>query len=327
MIYLLRKPLIRRVKADTLSLLIQCLLKPRVPCASYLLPCYSLVYLGRQLLNQHCLLVHVFFSSHRSLPRFPRRVYNSCTLFCASSPSSATALVFVPAPVPVPILCSTAGLHPRSRFRPIPVSSLRSFARLDSRSRSPSVPITVHVPVPAPVRSFPSPFPSPLLLSFLSPLPSPSTSRVCPRVSTPVPAPVPFSSLRSFARFQPRSRSRVEPVLITVHAPVSVPVCPLPVSRTRLLPRYSAHMVHTPGLASWAVGCPQAPPPVCRDDDACGMKVPAVKQKRIAAEDMKTCYFPPLRQMLGLVGEYLRPVLNPSEPTSPHVDIARATRE
>ena len=35
------------------------------------------------------------------------------------------------------------------------------------------------------------------------------------------------------------------------------------------------------------------PPPVCRDGDACGMKVPAVKQRRIAAEDVLLPSLPP----------------------------------
>ena len=35
-----------------------------------------------------------------------------------------------------------------------------------------------------------------------------------------------------------------------------------------------------------AVGCPEAPVPVCRGDEACGIKVPIVKQERIAAEDV-----------------------------------------
>ena len=38
------------------------------------------------------------------------------------------------------------------------------------------------------------------------------------------------------------------------------------------------------------------------------MKVSAVKQKR---SPPKTCYFIPLRQMLGLVEVYLRPLLYP----------------
>ena len=50
--YSLLKPPIRRDKGDTLSLLVQFLLIPRVPCAPPpLLPCHSLDYLGWQLLN------------------------------------------------------------------------------------------------------------------------------------------------------------------------------------------------------------------------------------------------------------------------------------
>ena len=48
-----------------------------------------------------------------------------------------------------------------------------------------------------------------------------------------------------------------------------------------------------PGLANGAVGCSQAPPPVCRDGDACGMRVHAVKQKRTAAEDVLLLSLPP----------------------------------
>ena len=40
------------------------------------------------------------------------------------------------------------------------------------------------------------------------------------------------------------------------------------------------------------------------------MKVPTVKQKRIAAEDV---HFHPFSQMLGLLGVCLRPVLYPSD--------------
>ena len=35
------------------------------------------------------------------------------------------------------------------------------------------------------------------------------------------------------------------------------------------------------------------PRPVCRNGDACGMKVPAVKQKRIATEDVLLPSLPP----------------------------------
>ena len=52
-------------------------------------------------------------------------------------------------------------------------------------------------------------------------------------------------------------------------------------------------LVQTPDLANGAVGCSQAPPPVCTDGDACGMRVPAVKQNRIAAEDVLLLSLPP----------------------------------
>ena len=40
------------------------------------------------------------------------------------------------------------------------------------------------------------------------------------------------------------------------------------------------------GLAGGAVGCLQASVPAFRNDVACGMKVPAVDEKKIAAEDV-----------------------------------------
>ena len=67
---------------------------------------------------------------------------------------------------------------------------------------------------------------------------------------------------------------------MTVHVPF-----PTSDSNPTLPPRYDA-LVQTPGLANGAVGCSQAPPPVCRDGDACGMEVSAVKHKRIAAKDV-----------------------------------------
>ena len=144
----------------------------------------------------------------------------------------------------------------------------------------------------------PSPFPSPLQSSLSSPFPS----GVQLRVPTPVPVPVPV--LPFFVRFHPRSRSRSVPVPMTAHVPVTVSVptpdsnpAPAPVRSFLPLgsgypPRYDA-LVRTPGLANGAVGCSQAPPPVWRDGDACGMRVPAVKQKRIGAEDVLLLSLPP----------------------------------
>ena len=133
--YLLRKPLIRRDKGDTLSLLVKFLLKPWVPFAS--LPASLLFSRLSGLEATEPILFCLRFSSfHPSLPRFPHRVYNSCAVSCTSSPLlcpprprprsrtrshprprsiSATALVSVPAPVPVPILRSSTGLYPCPR--------------------------------------------------------------------------------------------------------------------------------------------------------------------------------------------------------------------
>ena len=88
------------------------------------------------------------------------------------------------------------------------------------------------------------------------------TSHLALLRSPPTPFPLPLRlhhrlSLRSRPRLRPRPRPRSF----------------LPVPRTRLPPRCDVR-VQALGLANVAVGCPQAPPPVCRDDDACGMKVP-----------------------------------------------------
>ena len=159
-----------------------------------------------------------------------------------------------------------------------------------------SIPVPVHVPVfvygsPPPSRS---PFPPrprsrprsrPALFCSSPPLfPFP----LCPR---PHDRSRPRYRLRSHPRLKSRPRRRLL----------------LPVPRTRLPPRYDA-LVQTPGLANGAVGCSQAPPPVCRDGDVCRMRVPAVKQRE---SPRMTCYFCPFRQMLGLIGVCLRPVLYP----------------
>ena len=93
-----------------------------------LLPCYSLDYLGWQLLDQP-FLFYIFSSFHPSLPCFPHGVYCGFLRFLASLPPSpillssfllpvilvpvpisATVLASVPVPVPVPIRCSSRGL-------------------------------------------------------------------------------------------------------------------------------------------------------------------------------------------------------------------------
>ena len=73
---------------------------------------------------------------------------------------------------------------------------------------------------------------------------------------------------RSYPR--PRSHFRSQPRPRTL----------FPVRRTHLPPRYNAG-VQIPGIANGAIGCTQAPSSVCRDDDVCGMKVPAVKEKYV----------------------------------------------
>ena len=167
----------------------------------------------------------------------------------------------------------------------------------------------------------PFPFLScPVLVSNLVPFPSPSPfpprpcSRPCSHHHSRLafvswspppflfpPRPRPNHRFRSRSRSGSRSRSRSHPR----PRPRSL----LPVPRTWLPPQYNARS-QTPGLANRGVGCLQASLPVCKDDDACGMKVSAVKQK---TSQPKTCYFIPLRQMLGLVGVYLRPLLYPSD--------------
>ena len=137
-------------------------------------PCYSLKYLGRQLLNQH-LLIYWFFSLHPSPPRFPHRVYNSCVV-------AFTSPLLLRPPLSRPRFFA----RPRFRFRlryysrfprcscprfhpmlvhgsPVPVSVpiLRSFVRLHSR------PLSRYVP-------FPAPSPSPLQLTSTPPAPFPA---------------------------------------------------------------------------------------------------------------------------------------------------------
>ena len=168
---------------------------------------------------------------------------------------------------------------------------------------------------PSPILfSFPlssSPFPSPLQSSLTSPFPSPSHPVFV--YGSPPPSPSPFpprprsrprsrpALLRSLPppfplllrprpldRPRPRYRLRSHPRLQSHPRPRSL----LPAPRMRLTPRYDA-LVPTPGLANGAVGCSQAPPPVCRDGHACGMRVPTVKQKKITAEDVLLLSLPP----------------------------------
>ena len=100
-------------------------------------------------------------------------------------------------------------------------------------------------------------------------------------VPTPIPAPSPLSS-PSPSPFPSPFRSPFLPRLRSCPRRRSL----LPLPRTRLPLRYNAR-VQTSGLADRAVGCPQAPLPVCcRDYDACEMKGSAAKQKIITAADV-----------------------------------------
>ena len=211
-----------------------------------LIPCYYLNHPGRQLLKKD-FIVYVFFSFRPNLPRFPLRAYNSCGVSCASPPL----------------------LHPRRfrlRFRPRPclVIALVSIPSPDPvpilcsstgfHPRSRSYPVLAPVPVSI-ICHFAHLHP--ILVPAPSPSPSPFTS----------PTPTPFPST-----FSP--------------PPPIPPVTPFVPSRpSDPVNQYNAH-VQTPSLTNGAVGCLQAPPPVCRDDGACDMKLPAVKQNRIAAEDV-----------------------------------------
>ena len=223
-----------------------------------LLPCCSLNYPGWQLLNP-------FFSTFFSL---------STRVSPVSRTASTTILRFLalfrlPPALPNPTLVPVIVV-------PVPISA--------------TLLASVPVPVPVPIRcssTVPTPVPVPV------PVPSPLPSSAPSFTSTPVPVPAP--SLfpfplrpRPYDRSRPRYRLRSHPRFQSRPRPRSL----LPAPRIRLPPRYDA-LVQTPGLANGAAGCSQAPPPVCRDGDAYGMRVPAVKQKRIAAEDVLLLSLPP----------------------------------
>ena len=149
-----------------------------------LLPCYSLDYLGRQLLNQP-FIFYIFFAFHPSLPRFPHGVYNYFAVSCAFSP------LFHP-PRSYPPSCSR---YPRPR------SHLRYCPRFRPRFRSRSHPVFVYgSPPPSP---FPSPFPS------------------CAPSFTSTPVPVLRSFVHIHPRS--RSRSVPIPMTVHVPVTVSVP--------------------------------------------------------------------------------------------------------
>ena len=84
------------------------------------------------------------------------------------------------------------------------------------------------------------------------------------------------------------------PVLVSIPSPVSIStpdlVCSFPSVGQDYPPRNNA-VIQTPGLTNRALGCPQAPLSILRDDDVCGMKAPAVKTSLC----MYGCVFLPLR--------------------------------
>ena len=141
--------------------------------------------------------------------------------------------------------------------------------------------------------SFLSPFSFPFLSSLQSPFLLPFRSRSCLRssphsrfrsvpVSPTALVSVPALVLRLFSRLHPRPHHHSRP------RPRSLLLVP----RAWLLPRYNAR-AQTPALANRVAGHPQAPLPVCRDDDAYGMKVRAVKQNRTVDEDVLLPFPPP----------------------------------
>ena len=190
--YLSRKPLIRRDKGDTLSLLVQILLEPWAPCtpplASLLLPRLS----GLAATEPTLYFLH-FFRFPPMSPPFPaRRLQLFCGFlrFFASLPPS-TILFSLPSsssPFPSPLQSSLPSPFP---------SPFPSGVRL-------RVPTPVPVPVPVPALSpllspfpscapsftstpFPAPAPTPSPWPFTSPLPSPFPP------PTPIPPPTPFA--------------------------------------------------------------------------------------------------------------------------------------
>ena len=231
--YLLRKRLIRRDKGDTLSLLVQYLLKSWVPCAFPLLPCYSLDYLGWQLLDQPYLL-YVITSFHPSLSRFPLGVYNSCAASCASSPLLR----------PPRYYCRS-----RSQSHSRPRSHIPCCSRFRPRSRPRSHPVFADgSPPPSPSPSPPHPRSRPG--SHIALLRSPPPRLMFPFPLNPCPRsrPRPRFHLSPRPLLQPRSRP-VWSFRLSNPATPSVRYactgtrlcewsCRVPASATRCLPRW-----------------------------------------------------------------------------------------
>ena len=156
--YFLRKPLIRRDKGDTLSLLVQFLLinKPWVPCAP--LPASLLLYRLSGLATTGPTLSFVrFFLFLTQVSPVSHMASTTLVRFLARLRLSSALPnpVLVPVPILVPI-SATVTIS-------VPVPILRSFVRLPlSRSRFRSIPVPDPVPTPDsdpapdPVRSFSS---------------------------------------------------------------------------------------------------------------------------------------------------------------------------
>ena len=131
-------------------------------------------------------------------------------------------------------------------------------------------------------------------LTFLSsivsvPVPVPDPGPVSPASLVSVPAPVPVPVLSAFSRLRPHLRSYFRPQPRPRFRPCSL----VPVLWTWFPPRYSPR-AQALGLADEAVGYMQVSfPIICREEVACGMKVPAVKQKIITAKDVPLPLPPP----------------------------------
>ena len=143
---------------------------------------------------------------------------------------------------------------------------------------SSTLPDPVLVPVPDRIL-VPVPISTTALVSV--PAPDPVPSCVLPRVSTPVLVPVPTSSpllspfplcvwlFTSTPVIIPALTSSPSPCTSPFPPPTTIPPpAPFPYSRPSGRSTFSVQCVNG------AIKCPRAPPPVCRDDDACGRKVP-----------------------------------------------------
>ena len=195
--------------------------------------------------------------------------------------------VLAPVPAPIPILVPVPLLVLVPVHVPVTVFSLPSLGHGLLASCGMAVPVFLLVfPGVADSRALPPP-PLVILVSVpvSAPVPVPAPLPISSTTLVSVPALVPVPVLRPFSRLCPRPGSR----------PVPVPVL-IPVATSRpsdLVPPSVQCACTEAGPANGAVGCPQASLPFCRYDVACGMKVPAVKQKRIAAEGV-LFPFPPL---------------------------------